>query len=453
MSEIHVSIIGRVNVGKSTLFNRLTRTRDALVENTAGVTRDRKEGRFFLSDRAILLVDTGGIDSECAKESKPADEAQKQSLAAVVDSDMLLFVVDGRAGVMPDDHIIAQKIRRSGKPVILVANKMESEHKASDFHDFYKLGMGDPVAISAEHNINISGLLDALANLLKIRFQGTVSVRIASKEETRIAVVGRPNVGKSSFLNAVIGKNRHIVTDVPGTTRDSVDSVLRYHGKQYRLIDTAGLKRIGRTTEKLDKLAAIMARRSIERCHVALLLIDAVEGVTSQDLKIASYIVDEGRGCIIIANKWDLTTRTTERYKDLRQKIRDSFVAMPWAPFMVMSALEKHNVEKVFTVIENVMDSSQSQVSTGQLNRVIQEAQKIHPPPRKDTRRPVKIYYSAQVALRPPTFLMFTNTRSEIHFSYRRFLANRIRESFGYEGWPIRLVFRHRRDERGRRWD
>jgi len=271
--------------------------------------------------------------------------------------------------------------------------------------------------------------------------------------ETRIAVVGRPNVGKSSFLNSLIGEDRHIVTDVAGTTRDSVDSVIKYHSRHYRLIDTAGLKRIGRTNQKLDKLSAIMARRSIERCHIALLLLDSVEGVTAQDMKIASYVVEEGKACIIIGNKWDLTDRSTERFKQMHQSIRDHYVSMPWAPFMVMSALEGHNTQKVFSLIDRIMDSSSKQVSTAQLNKVIHDAQLIHPPPRRDARHPIKLYYAAQINQRPPTFLLFTNTRSEIHFSYRRFLNNQIRTAFGYEGWPIRLVFRHRHDERGRRWD
>lgn len=454
MKEYRVSIIGRVNVGKSTLFNRLTRSRDAIVENTPGVTRDRKEGRFVLAGHTIVLVDTGGIDPGHTSGDKPADEAQKQSLRALDDSDVLLFIVDGRAGVLPGDHEIADRIRKSGKPFLLLVNKMESEMDLpSSAHEFYSLGMGNPVAISAEHNLNIDELLEILTQTLHLTFSGVESGEENVESDTRIAVVGRPNVGKSSFVNAILGEERHIVTDVPGTTRDSVDSVIRYYGRQYRLIDTAGLRRIGRTTEKLDKLSAIMARRSIERCDVALLLLDAVEGVTAQDLKIAGYVIEAGRGCVIIANKWDLTDRTTERFKLIQQSIRDHYVAMPWAPFMVMSAKDQHNTRKVFSVVDSMMDSTRTPVSTSRLNKVVQDAQRIHPPPLKSSKRPVRLYYAAQIALRPPTFLCFTNTRDEIHFSYRRFLVNQIREAFVFNGWPIRLVFRHRRDERGRRWD
>lgn len=453
MTEIRVSIVGRANVGKSTLFNRLTRTRDAIVENTPGVTRDRKEGRLTIADRRIVLVDTGGIDAELVADNKPADEAQKQSLREIDEADILLFVVDGRAGLLPGDLEISDKLRRSSKPLVLIANKMEPEYSGLPDQEFFRLGFGEPIPLSAEHNINIDGLIRALAELLKIKDMDLESQAVTDSTETCVAVVGRPNVGKSSFLNALIGEDRHIVTDVPGTTRDSIDSVIRFHQKTYRLIDTAGLRRIGRTTEKLDKLSAIMARRSIQRSNVTLLILDAAEGVTAQDLKIASYIIDEGKACIIIGNKWDLTDRTTEYYKKLQMDIRDHYVSMPWAPFMVMSALEGHNTSKVFGIIDRIMEVTMEPVSTAKLNKVLHDAQIIHPPPRRDNRHALKLYYGAQIANRPPTFLLFTNTRSEIHFSYRRFISNQIRDAFGFEGWPIRLVFRHRHEERGRRWE
>ncbi|MBN1879590.1 ribosome biogenesis GTPase Der [bacterium] len=453
MKELRVSIIGRVNVGKSTLFNRLTRTRDAIVENTPGVTRDRKEGRLTISNRRIVLVDTGGIDAEVAADSKPADEAQKQSLREIDNADVLLFLVDGRSGLLPGDLEIADKLRRTGRLVLLVVNKMESEYAGSENHEFFRLGLGDPIPISSEHNVNIDTLIRALAELMNIRDLEPDAETAVDDSEICIAVVGRPNVGKSSFLNSLIGEDRHIVTDVPGTTRDSVDSIIRVNEQTYRLIDTAGLRRIGKTTRKLDKISAIMSRRSIQRSHVTLLLLDAAEGVTAQDLKIASYIIDEGKACIIIGNKWDLTDRTTERFKILQQEIRDHYVSMPWAPFMVMSALESHNTLKVFSLIDRIMKSTEQPVATAKLNKVLHDAQIIHPPPRRDSRHPLKFYYCAQIANRPPTFLLFTNTRTEIHFSYRRFLSNQIRDAFGFEGWPIRLVFRHRHDDRGRRWD
>ncbi|MGB3975075.1 MAG: ribosome biogenesis GTPase Der [bacterium] len=454
MREYRVSIIGRVNVGKSTLFNRLTRSRDALVLNLPGVTRDRKESHFLLFGHTIVLVDTGGIEAGSTTGDKAADEAQKQSLLALNDSDLLLFVVDGRSELLPGDFEIAQKIRKSNKPVILVVNKMEGNiDSLTETLDIYRLGLGEPIFISAEHNINIDLLLENLSESLNLGTYDGQSDLKSTETETRIAVVGRPNVGKSSFVNAILGEYRHIVTDIPGTTRDSVDSVFKYYGVHYRLIDTAGLRRIGKTTEKLDKLSAMKARRSIERCHIALLLLDAVDGVTAQDLKIARYVVDEGKGCIIIANKWDLTDRTTERFKLIQQSIREHFVAMPWAPFMAMSAMEQHNTRKVFTIVNSMMKSTQAPVSTSRLNKAIQDAQRIHPPAVKQSKHPVKLYYATQIGLRPPTFLCFTNTRHEIHFSYRRFLSNQIREAFSFDGWPIRLVFRHRHDERGQRWD
>lgn len=454
MAEYRISIIGRVNVGKSTLFNRLTRSRDALVVNIPGVTRDRKESSFILSGHTIILVDTGGIEAGPSIGDKAADEAQRQSLQALTDSDLLLFVVDGRTELLPGDYEIAQKIRKSNKPVILVVNKIEGRiDPLTETHDIYRLGMGNPIFISAEHNMNIDMLIETLVESLNLEPSDEQLSVQRVETETRLAVVGRPNVGKSSFVNSILGEYRHIVTDVPGTTRDSVDSVFKYYSALYRLIDTAGLRRIGKTTERLDKLSAIMARKSIERCHIALLLLDAVEGITAQDLKIAGYVVEAGKGCIIIANKWDLTDRSTERFKLIQQSIREHFVAMPWAPFMAMSAMEQHNTRKVFTLVNAMMESTQSHVSTSHLNKVIQDAQRIHPPALKRSKHPVKLYYAAQIALRPPTFLCFTNTRSEIHFSYRRFLTNQIREAFSFDGWPIRLVFRHRHDEKGKRWD
>ncbi|MBN1296954.1 ribosome biogenesis GTPase Der [bacterium] len=451
MGDIRLAIVGRVNVGKSTLFNRLTRSRDAIVESTPGVTRDRKEGRLTLAGRSIILVDTGGIDAEVI-DSKPADEAQKQSLIAISEADICLFVVDVRAGILPGDTEIAERLRRSGKPVILLANKVDSDESPPEIMDFYRLGFGDPLPVSAEHNINIFSLLKRLGEWLNIR-DDDPEMTIPQANETRIAVIGRPNVGKSSFLNSIIGAERHIVTDVPGTTRDAVDSIITYQGRRYRLIDTAGLKRLGRTREKLEKIAAIMARRSIERSDIVLLLFDSQEGVTAQDTKIASYIIEAGKSVIIIGNKWDLTSRTSEDHKRLEQEVRDAYVSMPWAPFMVMSALEGHNVQKVLPRIDEVIAQAAVDVSTSRLNKIIHDAQLIHPPPRRDNRHSIRFYYAAQINQRPPTFLLFTNTRSEIHFSYRRFLANQIRSVYPFEGWPIRLVFRHKHDERGHRWD
>ncbi|HPQ38793.1 MAG TPA: ribosome biogenesis GTPase Der [bacterium] len=450
-TEIKVAVVGRVNVGKSTLFNRLTRSRDAIVENTPGVTRDRKEGRFKLSGRSLVLIDTGGIDAEVI-DSKPADEAQRHSYMAIGEANVLVFVVDARAGLLPGDLEIAEHLRRSDRPVILVANKVDTETQESGLHEFYRLGLGDPLPISAEHNINIDELLQRLADRLQVRDEA-LELEPEAEPETRIAVVGRPNVGKSSFLNAILGEERHIVTDVPGTTRDSVDSVLKYQGRRYRLIDTAGLKRLGRTKEKLDKIAAVMARRSIERSDIVLLLFDCGEGITAQDLKIASYIIDAGRAVILVGNKWDLTNRSTEAFKELEKSVREKYIAMPWAPFMVMSALEGHNVRKILDTVDTVMQQVNTEIPTSRLNRILHDAQLLHPPPRRDARHSIRLYYMTQTSRRPPTFLIFTNTRREIHFSYRRFLLNRIRDEFPLEGWPIRLIFRHRHDERGKRWE
>ncbi len=452
MGAIKVCIVGRVNVGKSTLFNRLSHSREAIVEDTPGVTRDRRERKLTFGEKEIILVDTGGIDSEII-DSLPALEAQKQSLVALNEADILIFVVDVRMGVMVGDDEIGKLVRASEKPVIFVANKTDTEKQQMDLYEFTKLGVGEPIPVSAEHNIGISDLLYKLSDLLKVPFKDTLIIAPEIQSEPKIAVVGRPNVGKSSLINALLGDERHIVTEIPGTTRDSIDSVVQFHQRQYRFIDTAGLRRIGRIENKLDRLSSMMARRSIERCDIALLIFDISAGVTAQDTKIAGYILEAGKGCLVAANKWDLTDRTLKSYTELKDEYDRKFPFLSWAPFLAISAKEKHRISKIFDLIDRIMTFAKSPIPTTQLNKFLHDALLRHPPPRRDSRHPLKMYYSTQISQMPPTFLIFTNSRQEIHFSYRRFLANQIREAFQFEGWPIRLVFRHKHEHRGKRWD
>lgn len=444
MSDRTLSIMGRVNVGKSTLFNRLCRSRSAIVEDTPGVTRDRKDGRFSWSGHSFILCDTGGLDPDLT--DSPAVMAQKQAILTLEFADLVIFVVDARAGLLTEDYQIADTLRKSGKPVILVANKVDVSAVESMVHEFHSLGLGTPMPISAEHNIGIDDLKDEILSQLNLVTQDDDETVPSEDAGPRIAIVGRPNVGKSSFINAILGEDRHIVTDIPGTTRDSVDSLYRYNDKQYCFIDTAGLRRIGKTKEKLDKIASIMAMKSIERCDIAILLIDASQEITQQDAHVAGYILKAGKGCIIAANKWDLTERTQEYYQKLKENIQYKLAFLSWAPVITFSALTKDRVFKIFSIIDRVVKNMTQEIPTSALNRILQDAQKYHTPPRRDHNHMLKFYYAAQVYKRPPTFLIFTNTHRRIHFSYERYLINRFREEFDYEGCPIRLVMRHKHD-------
>ncbi len=443
MASFTLSIMGRVNVGKSTLFNRLCRNRAAIVEDTPGVTRDRKDGRYSWRGHRFVLCDTGGLDPDL--KDSPAVLAQRQARLTLDFADLVLFVVDVRAGMLAEDIQIADLLRKSGKPIILVANKVDIPAVLDLVHEFHAMGLGDPIPVSAEHNLGIETLNDEILRRLGVQAMEEESENLGPTGP-RIAVVGRPNVGKSSFINAILGEERHIVTDIPGTTRDSVDSTYRYNDRSYTFIDTAGLRRIGKTREKLDKIASIMAMKSIERCDIAILLIDASQEITQQDAHVAGYILKAGKGCIIAANKWDLTQKTQEYYQQLRENIQFKLPFLSWAPVITFSAMTKDRVFKIFSIIDHVFGNMERDTPTSSLNRIIQDAQKYHTPPRRDHSRLLKFYYGAQVSKRPPTFLIFTNTHKKIHFSYERYLINRIREEFDFEGCPVRLVMKHKHD-------
>ena len=445
MKQKTVCIVGRVNVGKSTLFNRLTRSWDAIVEDTPGVTRDRKEGIIKIRNHAVKLIDTGGIDPDVCDE--PAMAAQEQSIFGLNSADLIIFMVDARAGTMPGDFEIAQLIRRSQKKTILIANKAESPRVEHELYEFTKLGFNEPLPVSAEHKINYEVLLDLIFEKLGLsELEDSDSEEETFENEISVAIVGRPNVGKSSLINTLIGEEKHIVTSIPGTTRDSIDSIYTYYGRKFRIIDTAGLKRIGKTKNRIDKVASMLARKSIERAHIGVMMIDASVGITAQDATIAGYIFETGRGCLIVANKWDITPKTKEFYDKLKEDIAYKFKFMDWAPLLTVSAISSQRVTKIFEQILKIADNLGQKIPTTQLNKVIQEAQRIHPPPRRKQGRPVKFYYATQVKNLPPTFMIFTNTHEKIHFSYERFLINFIRKSFNLEGCPIRLVFKHKRD-------
>lgn len=439
MQHTTICIVGRINVGKSTLFNRLTRTRSAIVENTPGVTRDRKKALFEHNGIQYLLIDTGGLDPEF--DDAPAKAAQEQTRLAIAEAQLALFMIDARSGLLTGDYEIARILKTTGRPVILIANKVDDDKLGGSLHEFMQLGFGEPLPISAEHNIGIDMLLDAISEHGK----PSPAEPLRTKPETAIAVVGRSNVGKSSLINALLGEERHIVTDAPGTTRDSIDSVYRYEGRNYRLIDTAGIRRLGKTKNKIDKVASIIALKSIDRCDVSVLVIDAREGITAQDARVGGYIVEAGKGCIVAANKWDLTPRNDAYHSKIINDTERKFAFMIWAPVITMSAKTKYRIFKIFPAVDQIVDTMQKSIATSDLNRLFQKMQQHHPPPRQKNRRAVKFYYATQIETAPPTFLVFTNTSGNIHFSYKRYLINNLRSEFGFKGCPIRLVFKHKR--------
>jgi GTPase len=442
-----ISIVGRVNVGKSTLFNRLCGFRSAIVEDSPGVTRDRKEVEIVIRDRPVFLIDTGGLDVETT--DLPLQKAQEQTRLAVKLSDIVFFVVDGRAGLLPGDSEIALLIRQAEKPVVLLVNKLDELSRDYNMHDFHALGFDPVIAISAEHGLGILELEEATIALFeKLGWLSSDDGSIPeSPLETKVAVVGKPNVGKSSLINAILGEERHIVTEVPGTTRDAVDSIFRFQDKFYRFIDTAGLRRIGKTKDKLDRISSMMARRSIDACEIALLVIDSSDGFTNQDAHIGGYINDAGRGCIVVANKWDLLDKSDETYRNLLEKFKYQFGFLDWAPFVTVSTLSRHHVFKLFQIIDQVKSRMMQNVPTSSLNKILHDAQIVHTPPRRDQRHQLKFYYGTQISHMPPTFKIFTNTREPIHFSYTRFLVNRLRAEIDYSGCPIRIIYQHKHEK------
>jgi GTPase len=438
-----ICIVGRVNVGKSTLFNRLIQDWAAIVEDTPGVTRDRKEGILRIGERKFCLVDTGGLDPEI--EGDPAKAAQLQARIAIDIADLIIFVVDVRTGLLAGDHEIADLLRPMKKPVLVVANKTDHDGLLNELFVFVRLGLGDPIPVAAEHKLGLEILEQKIVEMLPSD-EFSEGIDADDANETAVAIVGRANVGKSSLVNALLGYDRHIVTANPGTTRDSVDSIYSYNNQNYRLIDTAGIRKLGRTKDKIDKISTIMARKSIERCQVAVLVFDACEGITAQDLHVGGYIVESGRGLILAANKWDLTPRTIDFYESLKKDLDRKASFISWAPIVTISAISKQRVFKLFAIIDKVMAQLLHEIPTTDLNRLIQSAQKRHNAPRRKNYKPLKFYYATQISHFPPTFLIFTNTIDNIHFSYKRFISNQIRKEFGFFGCPIKLVFRHKRD-------
>jgi GTP-binding protein len=436
MTKTLVALVGRPNVGKSTLFNRLIEQPLAIVEDIPGTTRDRLYGDAEWGGFTFTFVDTGGLMLGSGSDLEVSVRGQVQ--IAIAEAEMIIFVVDVKEGVTAADLEIAELLRRSDKPVILAVNKADNESRRQEAIEFYELGLGDPYAISALHGTGTGDLLEEL-------------IRVAPSERpepavegTKIAIVGRPNVGKSSLLNAILGQERMIVDATPGTTRDAVDSFLEWNGEPVVLIDTAGIRRRGRVAPGVERYSVIRALRAIQRCDVALLLLDATEGVTEQDAHVVGYVLEEAKGLVLVVNKWDLVGKDAHTMEDYSHEVRRVLKFVTYCPLVFVSAVKGQRVGKTIELALEVQRARLAQVTTSKLNEVVLNALATHSPPSKRGKR-LKIYYATQTGAAPPSFVFFVNDPELVHFSYQRYLENRLRDAFGFEGTPLRLSFRRRR--------
>lgn len=430
-----VAIVGRPNVGKSTFFNRVTRTRDALVDDLPGVTRDRHYGDAEWDEVEFALVDTGGFQSE--DEDDFADEIRFQILQAIEDADVIILLLDGKGGISPFDEDVVQILRTVTKPIFYAVNKIDGVEQEVKLYDLYGLGIEKLYPISAEHRYGVPDFLDDLV----LAFPKTVPDE--PQDMIRLAVVGKPNVGKSSLINRILGKKRLLVSDIPGTTRDAIDSVHNINGKSYLLIDTAGIRRKAKVSKKIEKFSIIKALRSLERCDVALIVIDAYEGITEQDISVAGYAYERGCGCILLLNKWDIVEKDSKTAKKYHDQMRMEAKFLNFAPVMTISALTGLRVLKIFGLVEEVYSQYSARIRTGQLNKIFERAIERNEPSLYRGRR-IKFFYVTQVSTGPPTFVCFANYPGAVHFSYKRYLSNQIRDGTGLDKTPIRIIFRKR---------
>ena len=438
-----VAIVGRPNVGKSTLFNRITHTKDALVDNFPGVTRDRHYGDANWDDVEFTLVDTGGF----TEGDDLADAVRFQVHQAIADADVIMLLLDGKEGISPFDKDIINLLRSVEKPIFHVVNKIDGAEQEIYLSEFYQLGLETLYPLSAEHRYGLTDLLDEMVNV--ISGLATAPHEEAAGEMIRLAVVGRPNVGKSSLINWVLGENRLLVSNIPGTTRDAIDSVCKLNGKSYLLVDTAGIRRKGKVSRKLEKFSIIKALRSLERCDVALIVMDAAEGVTDQDISIAGYAYDRGCGCVFLLNKWDLVEKDSNTVKAYYERLRDQAKFLSFAPAMTISALTGQRITKTFKLVDEVYSQYVHRIATGQLNRILGKAIEKNAPSMHRGKQ-IKFYYAAQISTRPPTIVCFVNYPQAIHFSYKRYLINQLREESGLDKTPIRMIFRQREGRKKR---
>ena len=435
-----VAVVGRPNVGKSTLFNAVVKKRISIVEDIPGVTRDRIYFDAEWLGQEFTMIDTGGIEF-VDQDNHFFTSMRYQAELAIREADVIIYVVDGKTGIQPQDEEIAHILRSCGKPVILAVNKIDSVEQEINIYEFYNLGLGDPIGISAVNLMNLGDLLDEVLKYIK-----KVPVDEESEDAIHVALVGRPNVGKSSLTNALLGQDRVIVSNIPGTTRDSIDTHWTYNGNEFILIDTAGMRRKGKIDLPVERYSVVRALRAVDRSDIAVLVLDGVEGVTEQDKKIAGYIHEAGKGCIVVVNKWDLVTKDSKTSLKYTDDIRRELAFMQYAPILYASALTKQRVNRLADLVQYVSEQQHMRVSTSVLNELIEDAQLTNPAPVKNG-RPLKIYYMTQASVEPPTFVLFVNDPQLIHFSYTRFLENKLRETFGFEGTPIRLILRGKKGD------
>ena len=438
MAKPVVAIVGRPNVGKSTLFNKLVGSRVSIVDDTPGVTRDRIYGQCEWCSRTFSLVDTGGIEPKTNEVILAQMRTQAQ--LAIDAADVIILVTDLRTGVVATDKEIAAMLLRSGRPVVLCVNKCDTiGEPPAEFYEFYNLGLGDPVAVSSVHGHGTGDLLDRVFEYLPQQDEGEET----EGEEIRVAVIGKPNVGKSSLINRISGEERCIVSDIAGTTRDAIDTAIENSFGKFTFIDTAGLRRKNKVEDSIERYSVLRAQMAIERADVCVIMIDAAVGFTDQDSKVAGLAHEAGKGCVIAVNKWDAVAKDDKTMQEYRKKLEVDFSFMPYAPIVFLSVKTGQRIDRLFELIKLAANSNSMRISTGMLNDVLAQATaRVQPPTDKGKR--LKIYYMTQASVRPPTFVFFVNSEELFHFSYQRYLENRIRETFGMEGTPIRFIIRER---------
>ena len=440
MSKPVVAIVGRPNVGKSTLFNVLAGEMISIVKDTPGVTRDRIYADVDWLDREFTLIDTGGIEPD--SRDIILSQMREQAQIAIDTADVIIFITDVKQGLVDSDSKVADMLRRSGKPVVLVVNKVDNFDKyMADVYEFYNLGIGDPIPISAASRLGLGDMLDSVIAHFP-ESDGTEE----DDDRPRVAIVGKPNVGKSSIINRLLGENRVIVSDIAGTTRDAIDTEIVHNGKEYVFIDTAGLRRKNKIKEELERYSIIRTVSAVERADVVLMVIDATEGVTEQDAKIAGIAHERGKGVIIVVNKWDAIEKNDKTMREYEAKIRQVLSYMPYAEIMYVSAMTGQRLPKLYDMIDMVIENQTLRIATGVLNEIMTEAVAMQQPP-SDKGKRLKLYYITQVAVKPPTFVIFVNDKELMHFSYTRYLENKIREAFGFRGTSLKFFIRERKEK------